>query len=109
MNFFTDSLDLPQNEQRRCLSLGMVLPPGALELLDAFADQIATMRDAEIDEAVLLGLFRAHEMIAVHIVRGVLYGLTGMLRHDLVETMTRIDDFLRLDLDIRSGTLAAAG
>jgi hypothetical protein len=26
MNFFTDSLDLPQNEQRRCFSLGMTNP-----------------------------------------------------------------------------------
>src|SRR5882672_6123765 len=80
MNFRTESLDLPQNEQRRCLSLDMALrvrtgvgrslekcrsPPGASR--DLGWDEFRALGDDVVDQAVFLGFLGAHEPVAVHV------------------------------------------
>src|SRR5690606_39513659 len=87
MNFFTESLDLPQKEQRRCLSLGIgyfesarnTTPsrgagaPRERERLPVFLARVAHFHhlplvlDHVVDQPVLQGLLRAHEAVAVHI------------------------------------------
>src|SRR5690606_39700192 len=100
MNFFTDSLDLPQNEQRKCLSLAMAplvqgaprssapqRPEGraaALLLFVAHFDHLATSGDDVVDDPVFLCLQWAHEAVAVDVLRDPLDRLTGVLREDLV-------------------------
>src|SRR6478735_9507317 len=85
MNFRTESFDLPQNEQRRCLSLDMsatmargsrrgpgtlrswVPDQGASRLGAVDRRQVGLALDHVVDEAVDLGLLGAHEAVPVHV------------------------------------------
>src|SRR4030067_700269 len=102
MNFFTDSFDLPQNEQRRCFSLGMatcsplmanpvgpVVCPGSPRLdlrfsgRGAVAGHLGPIGHDTVDDAVLDGFLGAHETVAVDVVGDPLARLPGGLGPDL--------------------------
>src|SRR5690606_33535638 len=120
MNFFTESLDLPQKEQRRCLSLGIgyfesarnTTPsrgagaPRERERLPVFLARVAHFHhlplvlDHVVDQPVLQGLLRAHEAVAVHIFRDPLHRLTRVERQDLIQPLPREQDLTGLDLDV---------
>ncbi len=57
------------------------------------------------DDAVFLGLFRAHPVVAVGVLGDALDRLAGFVGDDLVEPVTHLEDFPGLDLDL--GRLAA--
>src|SRR3546814_18661532 len=61
-----------------------------------------------VDQTVFLGLFGVHEVIALDIVLDLLDRLAGMVRHQLVELFTQIQDFARLNLDIAGLALRTA-
>src|SRR5512146_2820238 len=98
MNFFTESLDFPQNEQRRCLSLGMMAPcyagkcppPGigarrwrfTLLLVRVHHRRraaLALMLHHVVDQTVLHRVLRAHEPVPLYVLRDPLLRLTRML------------------------------
>src|SRR5918998_4440599 len=82
MNLRTESFDFPQKEQRRCLSLDMkplrdgggrvpVKCPRVFRASSLLAVgmryQLLLRREYAVDDAVRLGLFGAHEPVAVHV------------------------------------------
>ena len=60
-----------------------------------------------VDDAVLLGLRRRHEVVALGIVLDLVDGLTGVLRVQLVERVARLQDLARVDVDVGRLTLKA--
>src|SRR5690606_19303097 len=100
MNFLTDSLDLPQKLQRRCLSLAIghdswwgTPAPGPMyraprscnltilgrERSGIALGDLGPVLDDLVDDAVFLGFFGAHEPVAVHVLGNPLDRLAGVL------------------------------
>src|SRR5258705_8514488 len=127
MNFRTESFDLPQNEQRRCLSLDIRWPsgqvsqrgpgtlrswvpgPGASRLAAVDRREVDLPLDHVVDEAVHLGLLGAHEPVPVHVPLDDAEGLRGVLGVQLVHLAAEVEDLLGLDLDVRRRARGAAG
>src|SRR5690606_260189 len=120
MNFFTDSLDLPQKLQRRCLSLAIgpdswweTPAPGPMyraprlhnltilrrERSGVAIFDLGPVLDDLVDDAVLLRLVGAHEPVAVHVLGDTVDCLAGVLGQNLVQPLACVQDFLGLDFD----------
>src|SRR3954449_5857383 len=70
-------------------------------------NRLPVLNDA-VDDLVLLRLLRAHEVVALGVLRDLLQRLTGVLGDDLVEPLADVDDLLGVDLDVRRLTGEAA-
>src|SRR5690606_28528602 len=114
MNFRTESLLLPQKEQRRCLSLDIAFTaeepgPGTPILCVPVPEWsrhrlhlshgLAGCEDG-VDQAVFLRFLRAHEPVTVHVALDLLHRLAGVLRVQLVHLAAQVEDLPRLDLDV---------
>src|SRR5713226_7312856 len=53
-----------------------------------------------VDQAVLLGLTRAHEVVAIGVLFDAVERLAGVLLHDLVKLCLEAQDFLGVQLDV---------
>src|SRR5581483_8994861 len=58
------------------------------------------MLDNGVDDAVLLGLFGGHEVVALHVARHLLQLLSGVLGHDLFHLAFEGDRLAGVDLDV---------
>ena len=56
--------------------------------------------DHAVDDAVLLRLLGAHEVVALGVLGDLLERLAGVLGDDLVEAAADVDDLLGVDLDV---------
>ena len=65
--------------------------------------------DDAVDDAVLLRLLGAHEVVALGVVRDLVEGLAGVLGDDLVEAAADVDDLFGVDLDVGRLALEAGG
>jgi hypothetical protein len=68
-------------------------------------DHFAAPRDHVVDQTVLYGLFGGHETIAIQILVDLFDRLAGVLGVDLVQPLAKVEDLLRLDLDVRGRSL----
>src|SRR4051794_6217121 len=120
INFFTWRWDFPQKLQRSCsfesVGLATLLSLGArvahLKIRGESQSPFWThcfrpagrpelvLRDHAVDDLVLSCLIRAHEVIALGVLRDLLEVLLGVLGEDLVEAPAHVDDLLRVDLDV---------
>src|SRR3954451_418817 len=103
ISFLTWRCDLPQKLQRSCSleSVGRAIrlsPPGYPKLV---------LRDHPVNDAVFLGLFGRHEVVALRVGADLGVVLLGVLGDDLVQALTDVDDLLGVDLDIRRLALEA--
>jgi hypothetical protein len=62
-------------------------------------------RDDLVDEAVLGGLIRLEEAVALHVGVHALLGLAGVQRVDLVDALAGLEDLGGVDLDVGRLTL----
>src|SRR5215212_11897490 len=104
MSFLTCFWLFPQNEHLSrsppSPNLATSPPPGAGALADAGGHRHRSqlpVRDHFVDDAVLLGLVRTHDEVAVGVLRHLLDGLTRVVGEDLVEGLTHARDLLGLD------------
>src|SRR5690606_34641005 len=65
-------------------------------------------REDVVDEAVLLGLDRPHEVVAIGVPFDALEGLAGVMLEDLVDALLGPQDLLGVDLDVRGLPLEPA-
>ena len=75
----------------------------------AIAAHGASARDDAVDDVVLLGLFGAHEVVAIGVLRDLLERLARVVGDDLVEPAADVDDLAGVDLDVGGLALEAAG
>src|SRR4029077_18842557 len=68
-----------------------------------------TVRDHLVDDAVLLGFFGRHVVVALHVLRDLVDGLVRVLGDDLLQAPLEADRLLGLDLDVGALALEAAG
>lgn len=66
------------------------------------------MLDDLVDQPVLLGVLRRHEVVPVGILLDFLQGLAGLIGEELIETVPHAQDALGADLDVGSLSLGAA-
>src|SRR6202050_2796733 len=101
ISFLTCRWDLPQKLHRSCSfeSVGLAIPSlPASGAVHAIAELM--LRDDAIYDAVLPGLLRAHEVVALGVLADLLELFAGVLGDDLVEAVAHVDDLLGVDLDI---------
>src|SRR5262245_21795952 len=84
-----DVSSLPPPVRRRLAHAGGRGHRGELPVADHF-----------VDDPVVLRLDRAHDEVAVGVMRHLLDGLVGVVGHDLVEELAHPDDLLGLDPDV---------
>ena len=60
----------------------------------------SVLRDHAIDDSVLLGLLRAHEVVTFGVSPHCLELLAGVLGDDLIEATAHVDDLLGVKLNI---------
>src|SRR5689334_2100613 len=103
MSFLTCLCDLPQKLQRSCsfASVGRAIA----SLPQAYPKLM--LGDHPVNDAVLLGLLRGHEVVALGVVANLVVVLLGVLGDDLVQALADVDDLLGVDLDIRGLALEA--
>src|SRR5947209_696502 len=103
MSFFTCFCDLPQKLHftRSPPSPNFATVPPLLGHTCSLRDpcQLAS-RDHLVDDAVLLGLFRAHDEVAVGVLLDLVDGLARVLGQHLVQEISHTDDLLGLQLDV---------
>ena len=63
-------------------------------------DCLLLIRHDLIDDAILLGLFRVHEEVAIDILLDARERLSGILGEDLVQRRACLQDMLGADLDV---------
>src|SRR5829696_321767 len=66
----------------------------------ARAARTSTVLDDAVDDLVLLRLLRAHEVVALGVLRDLVQRLPSVLGDDLVEPAPDVDDLLGMDLDV---------
>src|SRR5829696_3574028 len=71
--------------------------------------QRLVLGDDPVDDAVVLGLVRAHEVVALGVLLDFLDVLAGVLGDDLVKPAPHVDDLARVDLDVGGLPLEARG
>src|SRR5689334_25357057 len=67
-----------------------------------------SMDDDVVDDAVVLGFLRGHEVVTLHVLGDLLHLLSRVLAHDLLEAALEGDRLAGMDLDIRRLPLEAA-
>src|SRR5205085_96333 len=67
------------------------------------------MDDDVVDDAVLLRLLRAHEVVALHVLRDAVERLVRVVGDDLLHPALERDHLARLDLDVGALPLEPAG
>src|SRR3954447_19665106 len=99
MSFLTCRCDFPQKEQRSCSleSVGRAISGGSV------------LRDDPVDDSVLLGLLRGHEVVALGVLADLLDRLARVLGDDLVELLAQLDDLAGVDLDVGGLALESRG
>src|SRR5215213_4287576 len=80
ISFLTCRCDFPQKEQRSC----------SLESVGRAISVSSVLRDHSVDDPVLAGLVRAHEVVALRVLADLLDLLTGVSRDDLVEAPAEV-------------------
>src|SRR5215210_7783860 len=90
-----------------CYSIGGPIPALNGRPRRAVRRALVLVDDA-VDEVVLLRLVRAHEVVALGVLRDLLDALASVLGDDLVEPAAYVDDLLGVDLDVRRRALEAA-
>src|SRR3954469_25293388 len=95
ISFLTWRCDLPQKEQRSC----------SLESVGRAISSV--LGDHAVDDAVFLGLVRAHEVVALGVGPDLVDVLAGMLGDDLVQAPAQLDDLAGVDLDVGGLALEA--
>src|SRR4051794_12435412 len=65
------------------------------------------MLDDAVDQAVLLGLVRPEEAVALHVAVNLLDGASRVMGVDLVDPLARLEDLPRVDLDVARLALEA--
>src|ERR671936_512529 len=119
MSFLTWRWLLPQKLQRSCS-----LPSDALATVFFYLGSrfiardtglgfgsvlgAVSMDDDVVDDAVLLGFLRRHEVVALHVPADLVHVLTGVLAHDLLEAALEGDRLAGMDLDVGRLPLEAA-
>src|SRR5271166_6592431 len=102
ISFLTCRWDLPQKLHRSCSleSVGLAI---SLDLpgFQTWRAGALVLRDHTIDDAVLLGLLGAHEVVALGVLADLLEIFVGVLGDDLVQPPAHVDDLLGVDLDVR--------
>src|SRR5579875_554465 len=133
ISFLTWRWDLPQKLHRSCSleSVGLAIAvaallaashpgrlPGRRHAPAGLADGSGAepprsprlvLRDHPIDDAILLGLVRAHEVVALGVLTHLLEVFAGVLGDDLVQAPAHVDDLFRVDLDVGRLALEARG
>src|SRR5215210_7219 len=82
ISFLTCRCDFPQKEQRSC----------SLESVGRAISGASVLRDDPVDDPVLLGLLRGHEVVALGVLADLLDRLARVLGDDLVELLAQLDD-----------------
>src|SRR3954452_7262780 len=104
MSFFTCRWLLPQKLQRSCSF------PSLARAIDSPSTSIARVRlgrspvavcDDHVDDAVILGLLRGHEVVAVGVTTDLLEILAGVVGEDLLEPALQAERLAGADLDVR--------
>src|SRR5438270_502132 len=72
-------------------AIGILLPPN---------EWVSVVVDDAVDQAVLERFVRLEEAVALHVVMNTLERLPGVLRVDLVDPPTDIENLPRVDLDV---------
>src|SRR3954470_11387259 len=109
ISFLTCRCDLPQKEQRSC-SLESVGRATSLAL--PFRPQrppSLVLGDNAVDDPVLLGFFRAQEVIALGVLLDLVQILARVAGDDLVQAPAQLDDLAGVDLDVGRLALEAGG
>src|SRR6267143_1390815 len=113
MSFFTSFCDFPQKEQQSVWfsRLSTNAPPFSLlnSNLTLLRGRSRFLGHHFVDQAVLLGLTRAHEVVAISVLFDAIERLAGVLLHDLVELCLEAEDFLGVQLDVARLSPEAAG
>src|SRR3954470_17897521 len=81
--------------------------PGLRPVLGAVLGRVA-MNDHAVEDAVVQCFLRRHEVVALHVLRDLVHLLTGVLRHDLLESPLEGDRLPGMDLDVRRLPLETA-
>src|SRR3954451_18862116 len=109
ISFLTWRWDLPQKEQRSC-SLESVGRATCVSLpFGLRARRASVLGDHPVDDAVLLGLLRAQEVVALRVLLDLVELLPGVVGDDLVQPAAQLDDLAGVDLDVRRLPLEARG
>src|SRR3954451_15980050 len=90
ISFLTWRCDFPQKEQRSCSFESVGRAKGSSSMLG----------DHTVDDAVLLGLLRGHEVVALRVLLDLLDALAGVAGDDLVQAPAEVDDLACVDLDV---------
>src|SRR5215831_12761430 len=112
MSLRTSSRLFPQNEQRRCRSIFSCLAMGPPVLLfsgavfSALPDRhgfqvLGRARNNLVDQAVSLGFFARHEIVALGVSRDLFQWLPRMFGHDLVQPLADLKNFFGMNVDLR--------
>src|ERR671934_145252 len=119
MSFLTWRWLLPQKLQRSCSLPSDVLATVFFYLGSRFIARdtglgfgsvlgAVSMDDDVVDDAVLLGFLRRHEVVALHVPADLVHVLPGVLAHDLLEAALEGDRLAGMDLDVGRLPLEAA-
>src|SRR5450432_3198487 len=117
MSFFTSFWDLPQKEQERFPCSSRLRSVGTVKKRSTSPSPWGNdergrrghllggdgrlLHEHLVDEAVLLGLAGAHEVVALGVRLDALDGLTRVPHEQVVELVARAQDFLGVDVDVR--------
>src|SRR6266508_4757096 len=115
ISFFTWRWLLPQKLQRSCsfpsVARAISLPFSSFSpaRLGRFGQGLASIGHHRVDDAVIEGLVRVHEVVLFHVLANLVDLLAGVLGDDLLETLLQTERLARLDLDVRRPALETAG
>src|SRR5262249_28516056 len=115
----TSSLLLPQNEHRRCRSIFSCLampPPVLLVFGSVFSalcsgnglEVLGRARNDLVDQAVPFRFIARHEIVSFGISGNLFKRLPRMFGHDLVQPFANLENFSRMNINLRCLTLKAA-
>src|SRR5215467_15806436 len=112
MSFFTWRWLLPQKLQSSC-SFPSVARAICLFFYLGFAVSSTSgrlaVRDHLVDDAVLLGFFGGHVVVALHVLRDFFDWLIRVVADDLLQAPLEVDRLAGLDLDVGALPLEPAG
>src|ERR1700685_107274 len=106
ISFLTCRWDLPQKLHKSCSlesvgrAINLLQSSTRSAFLPARRLMPSVLGDHTIDDSVLLGLLRTHEVIPFGVSPDVLQSLPGVLGDDLVQAPPYVDDLLGVNLDV---------